>query len=61
MNRTVSIIVPVYNEAESLPKLYALVVENINKSISDGLISDYEMWFINDGSSDDSENVIKKI
>lgn len=61
MEQILSIIVPVYNEEESLPKLYAAVTENINKIILEGRISGYEIWFINDGSTDGSEKQIRNL
>ncbi|MBR4154435.1 MAG: glycosyltransferase, partial [Paludibacteraceae bacterium] len=49
----ISVIVPLFNEAESLPELYAWIqrVMNENKFT-------YEVIFINDGSTDDSWKVI---
>jgi len=51
-----SIIVPVYNEAESIPafvKRLCMVMKDFNKP--------FEVIFVNDGSSDKSEEKIKKI
>ena len=56
--RTASILIPAYNEADSLPALYAQLVENVDAMIRKGQIGDYEIWFVNDGSSDDTEDVI---
>lgn len=51
-----SIIVPLLNEAESLPELYSWIVRVMNEnSIS------YEVIFVDDGSSDQSWNIIEKI
>lgn len=50
----ISFVIPVYNEFESLPELYRrlkLLVDNIDKS--------YEIIFVDDGSSDNSVEVIK--
>ena len=58
MNRKVSVLVPAYNEQDSLNELYSRVLENINKMISNQLISDYEIVFVNDGSSDNTEAVM---
>ena len=52
----ISIIVPLYNEAESLPKLY----EWIARVMKENKFS-YEVIFVNDGSTDDSWNVIKSL
>lgn len=60
-NRSVSIVVPVYNEEESLNELYDRVLENVKRIIEKGLITSYELWFISDGCTDNSENVIKEL
>ena len=52
----ISIIVPLYNEAESLPHLY----EWIARVMKENKFS-YEIIFVNDGSTDDSWQVIKQI
>lgn len=52
----ISVVVPLYNEAESLPELYEWI---------DGVMRangfSYEVIFVNDGSTDDSWNVIKRL
>ncbi len=52
----ISIVVPLYNEAESLPELCQWIerVMNENKFT-------YEVIFVNDGSTDDSWKVIKNL
>ena len=52
----ISIIVPLFNEAESLPHLYEWIarVMKANKF-------SYELIFVNDGSSDDSWKVIQSL
>ncbi|HIZ26235.1 glycosyltransferase family 2 protein [Barnesiella sp. An55] len=52
----ISVIVPLYNEAESLPELAAWIerVMAANKFT-------YEIWFINDGSTDNSWQVIESL
>ena len=52
----ISVIVPLYNEAESLPEL----AEWIERVMDENGFS-YEVLFINDGSTDDSWNVIKEL
>ena len=51
----ISVVIPVYNEVDSIPRLY--------KELSDVLSNFdwYEIFFIDDGSSDGSDEVIKKI
>lgn len=58
MNRKISIIVPAYNEEESLPELYKEIIASIQHMASAGKASDYEIWFVNDGSSDGTEAAI---
>ena len=52
----ISVIVPLYNEAESLPKLY----EWIARVMKENHFS-YEVIFVNDGSTDDSWKVIEEL
>ena len=52
----ISVIIPLYNEAESLPELAAWI-ERVMKSHN----FSYEIIFINDGSSDNSWDVIEKL
>jgi glycosyltransferase involved in cell wall biosynthesis len=51
-----SIVVPLYNEAESLPELCSW----IDRVMKENSFS-YEMIFINDGSNDDSWDVLKQL
>ncbi|MCM1033190.1 MAG: glycosyltransferase family 2 protein [Odoribacter sp.] len=52
----ISIVVPLYNEAESLPELAAWI-ERVMKTNN----FSYEVIFVNDGSTDSSWEVIKKL
>lgn len=52
----ISVVIPLYNEAESLPELYAWI-ERVMKANS----FTYEVIFVNDGSTDNSWNVIKEL
>ncbi len=52
----ISIVVPLYNEAESLPEL----TEWIERVMQTNGFS-YEIWFINDGSTDRSWEVIEEL
>ena len=52
----ISVIVPLYNEAESLPELAAW----IERVMAANNFS-YEIWFINDGSTDSSWQVIESL
>ena len=55
-NLNISVVVPLYNEDESLPELYAWItrVMEANKF-------SYEVIFVNDGSTDKSWDVIEKL
>lgn len=52
----ISVIVPLYNEAESLPELHAWIKRVMNEHHFS-----YEILFINDGSTDDSWKVIEAL
>jgi len=54
MSKTISIVVPVYNEAKNLPRLYA----ELKKHTQD-LPYKFEYIFVDDGSKDDSAMVIR--
>lgn len=58
-NKTLAIVIPVYNEEDSLRPLYAEIVKNL-KNLTD-LIDSYKILFVDDGSSDDSVKVIKEL
>ena len=50
----ISVIIPLYNEAESLPELHAWI-----KRVMEDNGYSYEIYFVNDGSTDDSWKVIE--
>lgn len=52
----ISVVVPLYNEAESLPELAAWIERVMNKH---GF--SYEVLFINDGSTDNSWSVVEEL
>ena len=56
MNPNISVVVPLFNEAESLPELYAWI-----KRVMDANKYTYEVLFVNDGSTDDSWRVIEEL
>lgn len=61
MERKLSIVIPVFNEEESLPVLYQEVEKSIQETIASGLISAYEILFISDGCTDGSIDAVKKL
>ena len=52
----ISVVVPLYNEEESLPELFAWI-ERVMKAHD----FSYEVIFVNDGSTDRSWEVIEKL
>ncbi|GGH75385.1 glycosyltransferase family 2 protein [Phaeocystidibacter marisrubri] len=52
----ISVVIPLYNEEESLPELYAWIV----KVMTENNFS-FEVFFMNDGSTDSSWEVIQKL
>ena len=58
MKNAVSIIIPAYNEEGSLPELYRRIMLSIHEMKKNGTISQYELIFVNDGSTDTTEKVM---
>jgi len=54
--RLISIVIPLYNEAESLNELYAQI-----KEVTDANRYNYEIIFVDDGSDDGSLDVLKQL
>ena len=52
----ITVVVPLYNEAESLPELYGW----IDRVCSNHNLT-YEVIFVNDGSTDASWNIIERL
>ena len=50
----ISVVIPVYNEVESVEQLYKELIKVLSSFDS------YQIIFVDDGSSDGSVNVIKK-
>lgn len=55
--KKISIIIPAYNEEESLPILY----ERLNKLINEVNNYEFEVLFVNDGSTDNTIQIIKQL
>lgn len=51
-----SLVLPIYNEAESIPELFERIVEVLN-----GLAYPYEIIAVNDGSKDNSATVLNEM
>ncbi len=58
MSNIISIIIPAYNEEGSLPELYHQIILSIDGMLKNGTISQYELMFVNDGSTDATEKVL---
>ena len=61
MTRTIgifSLVIPCHNEEEVLPLTYPRVTAILKKLITNGLIKDYELLFINNGSKDATQKVL---
>ena len=52
----ISVVIPLFNEEESLPELYAWIERVMQKNAYS-----YEVIFVNDGSTDCSWNVIQRL
>jgi glycosyltransferase involved in cell wall biosynthesis len=56
-----SVIVPMYNEEGNAQKLFDEIKNSLLKMIKQGALGDYEIIFVNDGSSDGTQNVLDQI
>ena len=50
---TIDVIIPLYNEEEALPALHQKLC-----AVIDRLPYDFKLWYVNDGSSDGTQNII---
>jgi len=51
----ISVVVPVFNEQESLEKFYSVLISSLGK------LGSYEIVFVDDGSTDSSLDLLKKL
>jgi len=58
-NKRLSLIIPIYNESASLDELCSNSLKNIDKCVKSKLITDYEIIFVDDGSSDASQEKLQ--
>ncbi len=52
-----SVVIPAYNEQESFPKFYPLLLRSVNQAVGDS----YEIIIVNDGSTDSTLDILKNI
>ena len=58
MSYFISVIIPAYNEENSLPELYLRIMLSVHEMQKNNTISQYELVFVNDGSTDATESVM---
>lgn len=56
-----SVVIPAYNEEGNVRQLYNEVRETAKKLIKEGKIGDFEVIFVNDGSTDNTQRVLEEI
>ena len=61
MQRCLSVVISAYNEEETIVSLYDKLKKNLNKLQQKALCSQYEICFVDDGSTDATGERIKKI
>ncbi len=54
--KSLSVVIPLYNEEESLSELYQKIIE-----VTSSLNIEYEIVFVDDGSKDNSLNILKQL
>jgi len=61
MFEKLSVIVPFYNEVDSLQELYARICESADGCVAAGKIAAWELWLVDDGSTDGSTEAARRI
>lgn len=59
--RKISVVIPAYNEAESVRELYLQIMKSVDGMLESGKIGDYEIWYVSDGSTDGTVDEVKKL
>ncbi len=59
--RTLSIVIPLYNEEENVTMLHDELTQNLRSLVSQIYISDYEIIFVNDGSRDKTQEKLIEV
>lgn len=58
-NKKISLLIPAYNESQSLPALRKALIELMNGPLSANY--DFEVLFVNDGSADDTLDILRSM
>lgn len=58
-NKKISLLIPAYNESQSLPALREALTELMDGPISESY--DFEVLFVNDGSADDTLEILRRM
>ncbi len=58
MENTISFVIPVFNEQDSLVELFRQIKQVLKSELSS---YNYEVIFINDGSTDNSLDILKEL
>ena len=61
MNKSLTVIVPVYNEEATLALFFEEMMKQISSLIETGILEAYEFVFIDDGSKDSSPSILRDI
>lgn len=56
-----SVIIPCYNEEKVVEKTADVLKETLGKDVESGLITAYELVFVNDGSRDNTQHILEKM
>ena len=60
MLQKLSLVIPFFNEAESLAELYTRICDSADACVAAGKLSDWELWLVDDGSTDGSREVAER-
>lgn len=61
MRQMISVIVPAYNEADSILELYKQIIDSLSICVQKGQTISYEIWFVSDGCTDKTEEKVISI
>lgn len=61
MKETLSIVIPVYNEEGNVTQLYQELSSVLERITNEKIISGYEVIFVNDGSSDNTQKILETV